>query len=162
MDYIDVYKSPAQFLACLLHWIKQRRDSSLGLRKQAVVTLIRRECHVFAGVGLHSVCEIFYLAGERPKHIGWCNQLRKTGYRAFPFDDRGGVVYGHVSSRQIIRSHVHVGAPGAHSALVGFLIIIPKEIRPDYYTFVGISSAPLLQIGGYAQVSNRSKRGIDT
>jgi len=62
-DHIDIYKTPEQYIACLLHWIKQRRDSSLKLRKQAVATLVRRECHVFAGVGVYTVCEVFFIAG---------------------------------------------------------------------------------------------------
>ncbi|KLO08811.1 hypothetical protein SCHPADRAFT_893578 [Schizopora paradoxa] len=65
-DHIDVYKTPEQFIACLLHWMQRRREgetTGMKLRKQAVATLIRRECHVFAGVGVYTVGEVFHLAG---------------------------------------------------------------------------------------------------
>lgn len=89
-DHIDVYKTPEQFLACLLHWMKRRREgesTGMKLRKQAVATLIRRECHVFAGVGVYTVCEIFYLAGNLSIHDLKFLMLTRMYARPFPTHD---------------------------------------------------------------------------
>lgn len=65
--YIDIYENPLGFLYVFLRWIDhqlQRNGTAMRKRQLPVVTLIRSECQLFAGIGVYTLCEILYLAGE--------------------------------------------------------------------------------------------------
>jgi len=68
---VDVYQDYPDFLAAVAQWIHERRyppnskSKSKGARKRRGLAceVIRAASNVWVGVGVYTVCEIFYLAG---------------------------------------------------------------------------------------------------
>jgi hypothetical protein len=62
---VDVFENFGDFLGALVAWIKGRRRSQ-ALRTSLASEVIRNEegaRKVWVGVGVYTVCEIFFLAG---------------------------------------------------------------------------------------------------
>ncbi|TDL25100.1 hypothetical protein BD410DRAFT_837346 [Rickenella mellea] len=64
-QHVDIFTHPILFIKLFLHWI-DKRCQKYDLRHGAVIYLLRSECHLFAGIGVYTICEIFFIAGISP------------------------------------------------------------------------------------------------
>lgn len=58
----DVYSDYAGFLQCVADWIK-RQASSRAARTKLACEAVRDANAVWGGVGVYTVCELFFLSG---------------------------------------------------------------------------------------------------
>ena len=61
--YPDVQEDWPGFLDNLAKWIKKRK-SSRSSRNRLAIFVIRETREVWLGVGVYTICELFFLAGE--------------------------------------------------------------------------------------------------
>lgn len=60
--YIDIYHDYGKFLELVAQWTMQQAKSSK--RSGLVCEVMREAKHVWFGVGVYTVCEILFMAGE--------------------------------------------------------------------------------------------------
>lgn len=104
--HVDVYSNPAAFVSLMLAWASRRSKEALRACVPAV-TVIRGECHVFAGVGVYSVCEIFYWAGKEAQMVVNSDTMTIHRYRYITIHNGGRICYVTVAYGTIHRS-VHI------------------------------------------------------
>lgn len=66
--HIDILMHPGAFVITLTRWIMHRIESGTQIaksRKGLAVSIIKEEGQLFAGIGVYTICEIFFLAGRK-------------------------------------------------------------------------------------------------
>ncbi|KAI0059709.1 hypothetical protein BV25DRAFT_1918289 [Artomyces pyxidatus] len=67
IQHSDIYTEPLKFMACVADWIETRILRTKSNRDSLAIQVIRTIAHeIFGGMGVYTVCEVFFLAGLSP------------------------------------------------------------------------------------------------